>query len=275
MRKELWKQQGKTVETGSQVLVDAEAQYNVTIAELDAAETNAKRQLEQARIAYETAQASAGVAETGARSTLASVSGELQQARIENNKLTFLAPFDGVVVDVPVRDGEEVSAGDVVAIVENDSQLKIVAYISPSEARGVKVGDRVLLQNNIPATLSAVAPSADPITKKYKVEILETTEELQPGEFVRITFRTQSESTDERIFLPVGAVHVKASEVYVWAAVDSGSTLVSRKIPVRLGVLEGQYVEVTSGVLEGDDIIVDGGRLLQQSGTQVRVPQES
>lgn len=251
----------------SQVMIDAQANYQVTIAEIDAAEVNARRQVEQAKIAYETAIASSSVAEIGARSTLASVAGELTQARVENDKLTILAPFDGVVVDVPVREGEEVAVGDVLTIVENDAVLKIVAYLSPDEARGVKAGDSVLLDNSIVANISAVAPSADPITKKYKVEIQNDTDVLQPGEFVRITFSAQGAIGDERIFLPISAVHIKASETFVWTVTQSGSHLLANKTPVRLGELAGEYVEVRTGVQQGQRVVLQGGRLIQDSGT--------
>lgn len=257
----------------SQVLVDAEANYRVTIAELDASEANARRQVEQARIAYESAIASSNVAEVGARSTLASVAGELSQARVENDKLTILAPFDGVVVDVPVREGEEVTAGDTLTIVENDETLKIETYLSPDEVRGVKAGDSVVLENDIVAVVRAVAPSADPITKKYKVEIQNDTDALQPGEFVRITFRSQAESGDERIFLPISAVHIKASETFIWTVSKSGSVLVANKTPVRLGVLEGEFVEVNTGVQQGQRVVLQGGRLIQDTGTRIHSSQ--
>ena len=50
-----------------------------------------------------------------------------------------------------------------------------------------------------------------------------------------------------------------------------GAKLVSRRTEVQLGVRRGAQVQVTSGLAEGDTVVVAGQQRLQKDGSPVRV----
>lgn len=253
----------------SQVLIDAQAQYDTTMAQLDASQQKAELEVERAQNALDAAIASARASEISAASNVTSARGELDQARISQDKLALIAPFDGVVTDIPVRVGREVQPNELVVAMEDARMLKVVTYVSAAEVRHIQSRDPVRVNDALQAFIASVAPSADPLSKKYKVEVRVQSGSLLTGEFVTLAFTGErSQTEDQRIFLPVTAVHVNAAETFVWAVDEER---IARKMPVSIGELSGKYIEITSGITQGDRVVIDGGRALTTDGQEVRV----
>lgn len=253
---------------GSQATNSAQALYNSTIAQLDSAEAAARNAVEAAKAALENATRSAELSKLGARSSLTSVQGSLSQAAINQDKLTIRAPFAGKVVDVSVKVGDEVSPGKALIRVENASLLKIIAYLSGEEVKKVRVGDLVRIAKQSEDRIASIAPSANPLTKKYKVEIIHQNPFLHPGEFVKLRFQTgESNGNSQRIFLPITAIEILADESFVWG-VEEGKTV--KKVVILNGI-EGEYVEILSGLEQGEEIIVKGGRVIEREGIEVEI----
>ena len=266
----------------SQIIIDAEAAYALTLAQLEASLRSAELDVERAKGALETAIASAKSNEISAYSNITTAKGDLEQARISQDELNIVAPFDGVVTDIPVRLGREVQQGEVILTMENADWLKITTYVSADEVRQIQIRDRVMVNGQQKATVASVAPSADPATKKFKVELrMDGDADLQVGSFVRLTFSLHSDQSqqDMRIFLPVTAVHVSAAETFVWTArevedeestTESGTTIFSaHKQQVTIGDLSGKYIEIIEGVQQGDRVITEGGRALNTEGQNI------
>lgn len=251
--------------TESQTIINARVQLEATLADLNASELSAKQQVDQARASLETAIASANISETSARSTLNSVSGELRQTRVSYDKLTIEAPFDGVVASVPVRVGDEVANGTQLVRIEFAEQLKIVASVSTEEARNLHVGDPVRIGDAI-SSITAIAPSADPVTKKHEVEILHEDTSIQAGTFVDVTFTARSSDIagDTRIFVPVTAVQISAAETFVWTIKRQDGETVVHKSPVSISTVIGDRVQIASGLVPGELLVIDGGRNITQ-----------
>lgn len=262
----------------SQVIIDAEATYATTMAQLEASLKKAELDVERAKSALNSAIASARSQEISAMSNVTNARGSLEMARISSDKLAIIAPFDGIVTDIPVRLGREIQPGELVLAMEDATKLKVVTFVSALEVQGLTTSARVEIQGGHLARLLSVAPSADSQTKKYKVEVELLTDALQPGELVSVTFVTNEDAkADERIFLPVTAVHVSAADTFVWVLQEDGNAEVSsetqftaHKKSVHLGELAGKYIEITTGLTEGDTVILQGGRALSRDGQSVR-----
>lgn len=259
----------------SQTLIDAEAAYETTMAELDASEKRARLAVEQAEKALESAKASATASEIGARSQLAAASGEREQAGINQNDLVVEAPFEGVVAQLSLRKGQELQPGTLIVAIENDDLLKITTYVSAEEVRSIAQGDIVQVGEGTQARISSVAPSADPSSKKYKVELVLRSDVLQAGEFVTLQFQSEKkENTNDKIFLPVSAVHVSAAETFVWIAVEEDDQIIAKKQPITIGDVSGKFVEVNDGLKTGVSVITEGGRNIESEGTIVQIDNE-
>ncbi|MCF7845748.1 MAG: efflux RND transporter periplasmic adaptor subunit [Candidatus Peribacteraceae bacterium] len=253
----------------SQSVLSAEANYAATLAQLSANEQSARQAVESAKAALESAQKSAELSKTSAAASLNSIAGNLNQAQISVSKLTIRAPFTGKVTAVEVEAGDEIAAGATLVRVEDASQLKIVAYLSAAEVRKVHVGDEVKIATRSSDVIASIAPSADPVTKKYAVEIYHQNPYLQPGEFVKLRFQIGegNSENDKRIFLPLTAINILASGNFIWV-VEDGQAL---KRPIILGALEGEYVEIISGLEMGEEVIVEGGRVLDEAKDEIAI----
>lgn len=264
----------------SQVIIDAEAAYATTMAQIEASQKKAELDVERAKNSLESAIASAKSSEISALSNITTARGELEQARINQDELSIIAPFDGVVTDIPLRVGREVQPGDLLLTMENAEWLKITTYVSAEEVKQIATGDTVLVNGKHEARVASVSPSADPASKKFKIELRIGGDALQVGSFVELQFslRTAENADDSRIFLPVTSVHVSAAETFVWVVTKETEEMknasvedvyVAHKKEVTIGELSGRYIEIVDGITKGDSIIVEGGRALSIDGQHV------
>jgi len=116
-------------------------------------------------------------------------------------------------------------------------------------------------------TIISISTSADPMTKKYKVEIDPKSMDLNPGQFVRVEFTSTKGLDGGRLFIPITAVLISSNETYVWT-IEEGKT---KKVPVELGNIQGDHVELIGGIDQGMEIIIEGGRIIEQEGTLVEI----
>lgn len=258
----------------SQIIIDAEALYATTMAQIEASQKKAELDIERAENTLESAIASARSSEISAMSNITTARGELEQARINQDELSIIAPFDGVVTDIPLRIGREVQPGDVLLTMENAEWLKITTYVSAEEVRQIAPRDSVLVNGKYEAHVVSVAPSADPASKKFQVELRIGGDSLQVGSFVELQFslRSVEQQQDNRIFLPVTSVHVSAAETFVWVVTkdeEDSEVYIAHKKPVTIGELSGRYIEIVNGVEKGDHVIIEGGRALSIDGQHV------
>ncbi|MCF7856656.1 efflux RND transporter periplasmic adaptor subunit [Candidatus Gracilibacteria bacterium] len=243
----------------SQTILSAEANYNATLSQLSANEKSVRQSVESARAALESAQKSAELTRTSARASLDAVAGTLSQAQISQSKLTIRAPFFGKITSIEVEPGDQITAGGTLIRLEDSAQLKIVAQLSATEVRKISVGDEVKIAKSSLDKISSISPSADPITKKYAVEIYHKNPYLQPGEFVKLRFQIgEANAVDSRIFLPINAINILGYGSFVWKIQDGKAV----KQEVQLGEIEGEFVEILSGLNLEEEVVVEGGRIL-------------
>ncbi|MBU1089470.1 efflux RND transporter periplasmic adaptor subunit [Patescibacteria group bacterium] len=265
----------QSTDGNSQAVLSAQAVYAATIAQLAANEEAARRSVAATQAALESASKSAELTRTSAKASLNAVAGNLSQAQISQSKLTIRAPFAGKITSIEVEPGDEAAAGSNLIRIEDASLLKIVAYLSASAVRKIQPGDEVRIATKSSDRISAISPSADPATKKFTVEILHQNPYLQPGEFVKLRFQIgEQDSADTRIFLPINSINILSYGSFVWKLtpqLTEGINSKAVKQAVQLGEIEGEFVEITDGLAVGEEVIIDGGRILDASAEEVEV----
>lgn len=249
----------------SQTVINAEKQHEATLAQLKNAEDNARSSVNTARLSYENAKKSSNLSVLSSKNALLTAQDAVDQIKLQIEKLTVRSPFAGRVASVPVNLGDEVNPGTALVVVENPETKKVVAQLTENDVKRVKVGDEVVLDGT-KGTIISIAPSADSQTKKFAVEIVAEGLDMQPGQFVKVRFSESDTVQDERIFIPIASVHLDAEESYVWGMEDDKT----KKIVVKLGELKGDEVEVLEGLISGMEIIVEGGRIIEEEGVLVR-----
>ncbi|MCF7820417.1 MAG: efflux RND transporter periplasmic adaptor subunit [Candidatus Pacebacteria bacterium] len=236
---------------------------------------SAKNQVALAKLAYNNALTSLQSAKQGKQQQIlaaqAQVDNALGQLNLNQQQLSDLvikAPIAGQITAKTVEIGTELSPGQKIAEIAKLDKLKIEANISPEDAISLRIGQKVIINEETEAEISAISPNADPITKKIKVEALIDNQErkLTPGTFVNIKIKKDDSSVIEngKVKIPLEAVSITQTENYVFLAIENqNNELIAKKTEVDLGETEKNLIEVAKGIKANDKVIISGSKLLQ------------
>ena len=182
-------------------------------------------------------------------------------------KTVIRSSIDGVVSSVPVRVGELVTSGELIAKVVNNSGFQIKTFVSSDDAKLVEEGASVLIDGDIKGEVARVSPGIDPTTSKIEVLVVvqEENPDLVVGEFVNVDISIQGEKGQSSLLMPLESIKTTSGGSYVYVINDG--VLEAKK--VDLGKVVGDRIEVTEG-LSGVASIVESVRGLNL-GQQVEV----
>ena len=201
----------------------------------------------------------------------------LEQARVAySNAASMLenaevkAPISGVVSSVNIVEGEyATSANPPVTIVDSDS-VTIEFGIAASLVNKVKTGDGVLVEISSAgykneAFINSVSSSADIMTNLYTVSIvLENDGTIKPGMFAKVYLQT--DNIDNALAVRTEAVKERDDKQFVFVAEGDGAV----QKEVTTGLDTGAYIEIKTGLSQGDKAIVKGQDYISQ-GSKIKV----
>lgn len=184
-----------------------------------------------------------------------SAQASVQSALAQLSKTKIRAPFSGIISSVPVESGELLSPGTAIVSIVNASSLEIKTFVTSEEIKLIEKGARVLIENTQTGTVSRIAPSINPNTKKVEVIItVENPKEsgLIAGQFANVKIFIREELVNENLFvLPLTAVKVTSQGAFVMT-VSNGIIV---ELPVELGSVIGENVEIINGLKKNTQII--------------------
>ena len=172
---------------------------------------------------------------------------------------------DGIADEVNVRVGETFSGvsaqGPQIKIV-NNSQLKVVGTIPENYLSNVKTGTDVII--NVPdinrtfnAKISFVGASIDPNTRGFIVEAkLPNDANLKPNQVALV--RIKDYGTGNALAVPVATLQNDEKGKFVMVASSQNGKLYAHKKMVNIGLLNGDMLEIKSGLQIGDTVVTEG-----------------
>jgi RND family efflux transporter MFP subunit len=202
-----------------------------------------------------------------AQSRLQTVEDRLKKTRIT-------APADGTVLDIPITEGQvvvaaaSVNSGTVVMKFADLSQLLIDTHVNQVDVPKVMPGQRVLVNmqgdNSDPvgATVEFVAPLA---TVKNNIKGFAVQAAIDPGDArlkpgMSVSMTLPVAEAKAAVSVPIAAVFDEDEERVVF--VKSGETTEKRK--VTIGVTNLRFAEITSGLAEGEQVLIRDPRTTNQ-----------
>ncbi|MBI1882802.1 MAG: efflux RND transporter periplasmic adaptor subunit [Chlamydiae bacterium] len=207
----------------------------------------------------------------------------LAQAQWRNTQI--ISPIDGVILDKMSEVGEvvnpnlELQAGKETGVykIADLSHLQVEVDISESEVGNVYLGQGAVVTvdavggKTYQARVEEIAPLANRQkgTVQAKVKILNPDEKLKPEMSAKITFLAEKEVSAEnlsrQILVPAGSIHQEGSpHVFLF---QDGKVILRE---VELGEAKGQEIVVKKGLQEGDILIVNSSKPIQD-GSSVKV----
>lgn len=188
----------------------------------------------------------------------------LRLARSQLDNATITAPVAGIVASLPVEVGQMVSPSMPVANIVNMDQVKISLNATEKDVSHLQVGQevkvRVLsLDREFKGELSMVAPAADARTKGFPLEVTLSNDGhlIKPGMFAEVELKTKAVS--DVLAIPRLAIMQEGSRQVVYIVTDDKAY--AREIVV--GLINDEMAQVTSGLNEGDLLVVKGQEYLR------------
>jgi HlyD family secretion protein len=305
------------------------------------AELIAKSEYDSKKAAYDTdvatlAQSKAALVQ--ARAQTASARGKLgtAQATLTSdvdalNKTVSIAPFDGIVTNMPVREGETVVVG-----IQNAQGSTLMTLADPSvitaevkvdetdivnvamgqpvevtvdalpgkvfQGKVTEVGDQAILRSTGIATSQSTTGTEEAKDFKVVVTLSDPPEELRPG--LSATAKITTARRQNVLTIPIQALAMRtpaslkvgASMQTVNAASNGdspsasaqdpgiqgvfvlrshGSKLESQFVPVTTGITGATDIEVTSGLKQGNEIVIGPYKVLRTLKNDVKLKRDN
>lgn len=195
----------------------------------------------------------------------------MEEAEIGFAHTTIRAPMGGVITQRMVELGDLVRGNQEIYVVADLDVLLVRIFIPERRMYQVRPGQEATIvvealpEQTFDARIRRISPevTAESGTVKVTLEV-PASGLLKPGMFA--TVRLITERHPQTLVIPKKALLLETEEDDVFAIVDGKV----RQVPVELGLIEGDRVEVLSGVTEGDMLITVGHDGLKE-GIEVRV----
>lgn len=229
--------------------------------ELEAAESallQAERAVEDARVDEGNAQALREIASSSAAAAVARARAALEVAASQVADAELRSPITGRVIQLSAAVGDNVTARSVLVTIAGTDDLQVEAEFSESQARLLSAGQPANLRIagvDYAGSVALVsqqaqqsAQSGGPVVRTALV-FNEPPADLRLGASVSI--EVEVGRREDALYLPRGPYLTTGGEVM--AFVVEGET--ARRAPVTFGLIDGNRVEVRSGLVEKERVI--------------------
>jgi multidrug efflux system membrane fusion protein len=265
-------------------------QAAAALAEVEASQRKAQLDLDRARVLFaaesltkpelDAAQANYDAAASRALQGRAQVG----LSEIALRDVALAAPIAGVVLERKVETGSLVGPSTIGFVIGSVAAVKavfgvpdsLVHRIAPGQA--LDITTEALPNTTFEGTVTAIAPSADPESRVFSIELTIDNRDgrLKPGMIGTVGVPAEKPETSPlrgQATVPLAAV-VRApngGENYsVFVIEQRGERQVARNRPVTLGDMQGNAIAITDGLQPGERVIVMGAGLVAD-GDAVRV----
>jgi RND family efflux transporter MFP subunit len=224
--------------------------------DLLAAGAISRQEAEQAETAQRTAEAN-----------LAALSAQVQQQQVQLRYFTVGAPTAGIVGDVPVRVGMQVTPQTLLTTIDQNETLEAYVSVPIERAPQLRAGLPVRIlsadSTDVLATtkVAFISPHVDDQTQSVlvKATVANPSGSLRAAQYVRARIVWRSSTG---ILIPVTAVLRVSGQFFAFVAEESGGKLVAKQRPIKVGVIVGESYPVVDGLKPGEKVVVSGTQKL-------------
>lgn len=197
----------------------------------------------------------------GAAGQLESARGKYLGAEAQLGYSEIHSPISGVITDRPLYPGEMAAAGTPLLTVMDLSSVIAKAHIPQSDAAALKVGNKGTMtvpgmESPIEGKVTVVSPALDPNSTTVEVwlEAKNPRQELKPGTSVQLNITAQT--IPDALVVPASAVITAPDGTP--AVMLAGSDGLAHQKTVKLGIRNGDDVQILDGLTESDKVVATG-----------------
>ena len=237
-------------------LENTEKNYN-RIKNLYAEESATSKEMDDISTMYEIAKAN-----------MEALEGRLNEVNEMLSYTVIRAPFNGIVSNKFVSEGDMASPGHPLVSVADPSSIKITAAVAENQISHLEEGSTVNISvssagvSNVPARLTAISQAGDPMSRQFSIEAVindaEIINKLKVGMFARIGINIDQ---TERLYIPADAIVERGQLTGIYTISDNNRAVLRW---VRLGETSGEHVEVLTGLKPGEQYVYSPDQSLRQ-----------
>ena len=278
--------QAEAVALAKAALDVAQAQLQAQMTEKELAEKTLSRQknlamsgagtpqqLEQAEAAFEISKARVDLEQAKVQQANA----DLLRAKIDLDELRLVSPIKGVVAERIIDMGNLAAPDAPLLRIVDLTTVRTTVHVIERDYRRMKEGlDAEIRVDAYPdqvfhGKVSRVAPVLNEVTRTgdVRIDIPNPDRVLKPGMFTRVSLRSGEHRSG--LVIPITAVlDGQRPSVMV---IEGTPPLAQQRI-IETGATEGDLIEVTLGLQEGDQVVTLGNRLITPGQAVVVVPRK-
>jgi membrane fusion protein, multidrug efflux system len=205
-----------------------------------------------------------------AKNNVATLENQLQASeenvksiQVQSNTAMVYSDVNGVADMMTVKVGEQFgAAGSGVIKIVNNAILKVTSNIPENYLGTVRTGSTVIVQmpdinKTINATVSFVGASIDIANRGFVVEAkLPADPALKPNQIALLKIKDYAAANS--IAIPLNTLQNDEKGKFVMVANTENGKLIARKRNVNIGLLNGDSLEIKTGLKSGDVLITEG-----------------
>jgi RND family efflux transporter MFP subunit len=202
-----------------------------------------------------------------AETHLASFNAQLGYAEVR-------APFDGVVTEQFLRQGDFAAAGAKLLTVADTSSVIVKAPLSDEQAARVHTGDAVTIQPDAGTTLQGrvdlVGRSADAQSRAVELWVTMPNSDgrLRANSAARVT--VASAGVANAVVVPTSAVTLEATNANAATVMVVDAKSVAHEVHVTIGAHTRERTQIATGLRGGETVVIEGNYGLPD-GTKVQI----
>lgn len=198
-----------------------------------------------------------------ARSQVSEAAAQVSAAQVKVQNTKMVAPFAGIVGNIPAKVGDFVSKGDTLTTLTQNQTLEVNLSIPLERGPELRIGQRVEGTDNQGNVLGAgrisfISPQVNTASQSIlaKASFDNTEGQLRDGQFIRAKVIWNSRPG---VLIPTSAISRVAGKTFVFVAQQQGqSPLMAKQKPVKLGEIQGNNYQVLEGLQPGEKLVVSG-----------------
>jgi Cu(I)/Ag(I) efflux system membrane fusion protein len=191
--------------------------------------------------------------------------GRLQRSKKASQSIAITAPIDGVAIEKIAVAGMRFVAGDVLFRLVDLSRVWAQAEVPEQDLPRLSIGQSASFETaawpgrrfNGRVSFIGASVAASTRSTQARVELVNTDAALRPGMFGRLTLGS-TEHDVLRLSVPSSAV-IDSGRRQIVLLAQPGGRFEPRT--VQLGLRSGQYVEILTGLTEGELVVSSGMEL--------------
>lgn len=265
-------QEGKAIKKGAVIARLNDIQERARVTELEAILSDQKRQLGRLKnlaSTQATAQSLIDEQQTRVNTSIA----QLDIAKAQLAEMTITAPFDGYLGLRQVSQGAYLNSGSVITTLDDLKTLKVEFSVAEHYLAAIKLNMPFNIKNaaygDIAFTgkVSAIDTRLDPVTRTVTVHGLIDNSDLRlrPGMLLNVQL-----VMDQREVMQISEKALVPQQEKQFVYLVDADNKVSRR-EVKIGQRIPGWVEVISGLNNGDEIVVEGIQKLREGSIINRV----